>query len=244
MILEDIIYRSKKEKLFSLLIDPEKYNGRSLERTVKTAAENGVDYIFVGGSLVSDKIDNSVETIKNNCAIPVVLFPGSYLQISDKADGILFISLISGRNPEYLIGNHVITAPLLKKSNLEIIPTGYILISGKRITSVEYMSNTTPIPPEKVDIIIATAQAGEMLGLKMVYLEAGSGAEEPLNEKLISQVRENISLPLLVGGGLKKEQDIINALNGGADMVIVGNSAENDLTRLKNLCSRVKNFKI
>src|SRR3972149_7571456 len=147
MILEDIIYRSKKEKLFSLLIDPEKYNGRSLERTVKTAAENGVDYIFVGGSLVSDKIDNSVETIKNNCAIPVVLFPGSYLQISDKADGILFISLISGRNPEYLIGNHVITAPLLKKSNLEIIPTGYILISGKRITSVEYMSNTTPIPP-------------------------------------------------------------------------------------------------
>ncbi len=244
MILENIIYKLKKEKLFSLLIDPEKYNTNTLIKTIQIANENKVDYFFVGGSLISDKIDKTITIIKRNSSIPVLLFPGSYLQISNNADGILFNSLISGRNPDYLIGNHVVIAPLLKKSKLEVIPTGYILVNGKRITSVEYMSNTTPIPPEKLDIIIATAQAGEMLGLKLIYLEAGSGADEPVNSNIISNVKKNIELPLIVGGGLKNPKEVDTILRAGADMIVIGNAVENNIQQLISLCKTTKKIQL
>jgi putative glycerol-1-phosphate prenyltransferase len=186
------------------------------------------DMIFIGGSLVSDNLSDSVEIIKKNCKLPVLLFPGSVFQITNKADGILFLSLISGRNPDYLIGNHVIAAPYLKRSSLEIIPVAYILINGSGMTSVEYMSNTKPIPPDKVDIIVATALAGEMTGQKAIYLEAGSGAEDHVPINVIRKVRENIEVPLIVGGGIRTVENAQAVYNAGADIIVVGNALETD----------------
>ncbi|MEA3317761.1 MAG: geranylgeranylglyceryl/heptaprenylglyceryl phosphate synthase, partial [Bacteroidota bacterium] len=203
MIFDDILKQTKKnKKLFALLIDPDKYSDTDLIRVIKNANKSDVDLIFVGGSLLSTSIDKTIETIKNNTTIPVILFPGSVLQISSKADAILLLSLISGRNPDLLIGNHVIAASQIKKSKLDVIPTGYILVNGGKSTSVEYMSNTKPIPADKTDIAIATAMAGEMLGLKTIYLEAGSGADNSLKTEMIKKVKQNINIPLIVGGGL------------------------------------------
>lgn len=234
--------KNNKEKLFSLLIDPEKYNSNSLVETIKIASDCKADFIFVGGSLISNTLDETIHIIKNECQIPVILFPGSYLQISNKADGILFISLISGRNPDLLIGNHVIASPLLKNSNLEVLPTGYILIKGDNITSVEYMSNTIPIPSDKIELVTATAQAGEMLGLKLIYLEAGSGAGKPINQDIISEVSNNINLPLIVGGGIRHVENIKKILHAGADMIVVGNAVENNKSILKELIIATKSI--
>jgi len=156
------------------------------------------------------------------------LFPGSLLQLSDKADGILLLSLISGRNPDYLIGNHVLAANFLKKSGLEIIPTGYILIDGKSVSSVEYISNTRPIPVEKPDIVVATALAGEMLGHKLIYLEAGSGADRRISEQVVAEVKKNIGIPLMVGGGIRNPEDVLNLYRAGADIIVIGTAAEED----------------
>jgi len=161
---------SNNTKLFALLIDPDKHTQKSLAALSSLAEKNGVDLILVGGSLLNNNIDHSIQIIKKYTKIPVLLFPGSLLQITDKADGILLLSLISGRNPDLLIGNHVIASARIRKSNLEVFPTGYILIEGGKSTSVEYMSNTKPIPADKTDIAIATAMAGEMLGLRYIYL--------------------------------------------------------------------------
>ncbi|MBN2763811.1 MAG: phosphoglycerol geranylgeranyltransferase, partial [Bacteroidales bacterium] len=191
------------EKKFALLIDPDNHNDESLVKALTIANKTTLDFILVGGSLVSKPIDHTVTVIKKTSSVPVILFPGSLLQLSEKADGILLLALISGRNPDYLIGNHVLAAHFLKKSSLEIIPTGYILIDGKSISSVEYISNTRPIPVEKPDIVVATAMAGEMLGHKMIYLEAGSGADRRVSEKVVAEVRKHIGIPLMVGGGIR-----------------------------------------
>jgi putative glycerol-1-phosphate prenyltransferase len=217
---------SINKKLFTLLIDPDQHTTESLTNLSKNADESGVDLIFVGGSLLNNDIDKSFELIKKNTNIPALLFPGSLLQITNKADGILLLSLISGRNPDLLIGNHVIASARIKRSNLEVMPTGYILIEGGKSTSVEYMSNTKPIPAEKIDIAIATAMAGEMLGLKYIYLEAGSGAKTSINIKIIKGVKENINIPLIVGGGIKTPNDVKSAVNAGADIIVVGNVIE------------------
>lgn len=222
-------------KKFALLIDPDQYSVHSLIATVYAANESEVNIILVGGSIVADRVDETIEIIKKHTDIPVILFPGSLMQLSNKADGVLLLSLISGRNPEYLIGNHVLAAPYLKKTKLEIIPTGYILIESKEISSVEYVSNTRPIPRNKIDIIVATAVAGEMLGNKLIYLEAGSGASEPVDEKIINEVKRNISIPLIVGGGLKNQDDTEKILNAGADIVVVGNAIEKDLNKLHQI---------
>ncbi len=230
MIYDTIIEKLRKNKLFALLIDPEKYNEESLIRTVKTAEIAEVDFFLVGGSIISAKIDNSIHTIKQYTEKPVIIFPGSLLQISPLADGMLLLSLISGRNPEFLIGNQVIAAPYLKRSGLEIISTGYILIESGVTTSVEYVSNTKPIPPAKTDLVVATAVAGEMLGHKLIYLEAGSGANSPLNTSLIEEVKKNIRVPLIVGGGIRKKEDVMDMYNAGADIVVVGNAVEENYT--------------
>ena len=215
-------------KKFALLVDPDKHTDSSLDKTLAIANNTGIDFILVGGSLVSSPIDHTVEIIKQKSSLPVILFPGSLLQLSEKADGILLLSLISGRNPDYLIGNHVLAAYYLKKTGLEIIPTGYILVDGKSVSSVEYISNTRPIPVEKPDIVVATAIAGEMLGLKLIYLEAGSGADRRVSEQVAHEVKKNISIPLMVGGGIRTPEEAASLFHAGADILVVGSAAEED----------------
>lgn len=214
----------KKKKKLALLIDPDKFKS---DKTLKAAMEAGVDFIFVGGSLLSQgSLQHCVESIKKNTNIPLVLFPGATDQIDPHADGILFLSLISGRNPDNLIGKHVISAPLLKKTSLEIIPTGYMLIDGGSSTSASYMSNTMPIPYSKNDIAVCTAMAGEMLGLKLIYLDTGSGAPKHVPESMIAEVKKNINIPLIVGGGIKTPENAYDICTAGADILVIGTVAE------------------
>ena len=217
------------KKKFAVLVDPDKSTHAKIKK-IATISENfAVDFIFYGGSLLTeDNHEKFISVLKDYCSIPVILFPGNYLQINRKADGILLLSLISGRNPEMLIGKHVIAAPYLRASNLEIIPTGYMLIESGRSTTVSYISNTTPIPADKEDIAVCTAMAGEMLGLKLIYMDAGSGAMNPVSLSMIQQVRKNISLPLVIGGGIKTSGQAAAISSAGADLVVIGNAIENN----------------
>lgn len=233
-MINKIIHTGKRG--LAVLIDPDKQqNNDKLLKTIETCVACNVDFIMVGGSLVSGSTDSIIDTIKKNCHLPVVLFPGSLLQLTPNADAIFLLSLISGRNPEFLIGNHVLAAPMLKKSKLEVIPVGYILIESGHLTSVQYISNTIAIPSDKPDIAVATAIAGEMLGLKTIYLEAGSGALNPVPEKIIRAVKSQISIPLIVGGGIKTREQLELTYQSGADIVVIGNSLENDPDRLFNM---------
>lgn len=219
-------------KKLALLIDPDKQNVPGLITTVYAANEANVRMIFVGGSLLSAEIDTTIEIIKKYTDIPVFLFPGSIMQISPKADAILFLTMVSGRNPEYLIGNHVLAAPYIRKTNLEVIPTGYILVDGGTFTSVEYISNTRPIPSSKTDIIVSTAIAAEMLGHKLIYLECGSGAVNHVPENVVREVKNNISIPLIVGGGINTPEKARSIADSGADIVVVGTAIERSLDNL------------
>lgn len=224
------------EKSVALLLDPDKASGKVFENIIEIAVSFKADYILTGGSITFNKIDYFINCIKNRCTIPVILFPGSLLQLTTKADGIYFLSLISGRNPEMLIGNHVIAAPYLREIKDRVVPVGYMLISCGSRTSVEYMSQTEPIPPDKTDIIIATALAGEMLGMKMVYLEGGSGAKSPVPASVIRAVKENVSIPVIVGGGLKNVKHVQDAFESGADMIVIGNGCEKRPALLAEAC--------
>jgi len=241
-ILESLLAKSRHgKKSIAVLIDPDKIDNTSkLEPLLRLAAEDCVDYIFVGGSLVTTtNIAEVVKAIKENVSMPVVLFPGSALQIEPSADAILFLSLISGRNPDLLIGQHVVAAPILKNSKLEILPTGYILISSGKTTSVAYISNTTPIPEDKYSLAACTAIAGEMLGLKLIYLDAGSGAEREVNQKMISTVKKSVNVPLIVGGGINTPEKALNALQAGADLIVVGNVLEKSPDLLTEISDKV-----
>jgi putative glycerol-1-phosphate prenyltransferase len=220
---------SAGKKKFAVLIDPDKYTMESLSTTVKLAVESGVDYFFIGGSLLlHDNQTRMIMYIKENSTIPVILFPGNNMQLNNNADGILLLSLISGRNPEMLIGRHVISAPFLKASSLEIMSTGYMLIESGKMTAVNYMSNTTPIPAHKNDIAACTAMAGEMLGMKLIYMDAGSGASNPVPLSMIQQVKNSITLPLIIGGGITGPDMARSAFKAGADLIVVGNAIENN----------------
>ena len=228
MIYCSILEAVKKKKLFVLLIDPEEYKSEDIKGVVNYANASDVDYIFVGGSHITNMcwFEECIQIIKNITKIPVIIFPGSYMQVSGHADAILLLNLISGRNPDYLIGHHVLAAQTIRKSGIEVIPTGYILIENGKTTSVEYISNTKPIPVDKTDIIISTAMAGEMMGNKLLYLEAGSGAIKPVHSEIIAKVKQNVSIPLIVGGGISNGETINEIYNAGADIVVVGNAAE------------------
>lgn len=216
-------------KQLAVLVDPDKQTHESLLQLIQLAQNCRADYFFVGGSLlVEDSFDKTIATIKQHSSIPVVIFPGSNYQISTKADAILFLSLISGRNAEYLIGQHVTAAPLIKESGLEAIPTGYILIDGGRVSTTSYITQTVPIPADKPDIAIATALAGQMLGMKLIYLEAGSGAQNHVPTSMINAVKKNINIPLIVGGGIRSAQQAEAVCHAGADVVVVGNVLEKD----------------
>ncbi len=218
---------SSGKKKFAVLIDADKYSLATLKKTAAISVKAGADYFFFGGSLLtSDSQTEFIAWIKENTRIPVILFPGNSQQLINRADAILLLSLISGRNPEMLIGRHVISAPYLKASKLEILPTGYMLIESGRTTSVAYMSGTTPIPANKDEIAVCTAMAGEMLGLRLIYLDAGSGAENPVPASMISKVKANINVPLIIGGGITTPQKAKSALDAGADIIVIGNAIE------------------
>ena len=219
--------KAKGKKLFAILIDPDKQKNSVLSLIVQKANEANVDYFFVGGSLLTnDNLDECIKTIKNNSNIPVILFPGNAMQINKNADGILFLSLISGRNPELLIGKQVISAPILKQTSLEVISTGYMLIDSGKPTTASYMSNTLPIPRNKNGIATSTAIAGEYLGMKLIYMDGGSGAEKPIEIDMIKQVSNQINIPLIIGGGICNAQKAIDNCNAGADLIVVGNAIE------------------
>lgn len=229
------------KKMLAVLIDPDSIAGeQSLADTCKICNQAKADLILIGGSLITNGFfDRCTSVIKKHTKIPVLLFPGSVMQISNDADAILFLSLISGRNADLLIGKHVIAAPMLKKSKLEIIPTGYMLIDGGNITSVSYMSNTIPIPADKPGIASTTALAGEMLGLKVIYMDAGSGAARPVGKKIINAVRKTVSTPIFVGGGIRTAEAAMEACKAGADIVVVGNAFEEDSSLIKKIAKAV-----
>lgn len=243
MIYTDILSKLRTNKLFAILVDPDKHNEESLFALAGLIVDRIVDFILVGGSLVSGSVDETILALKGKTNLPILLFPGNVLQISPHADGILFLSLISGRNPEFLIGHHVNAAPVLKKLNLEIIPTGYILIENGRTTAVEYVSNTKPIPADKIDLTVATAMAGEMLGFKMLYLEAGSGALKPVNSSMIREVKKNTGIPLIVGGGIHTPEQIRQIYDAGADIIVVGSVVEDSTEEFKALLEFVKDLR-
>src|SRR5674476_141954 len=232
--MKPLIFPAKKS--IALLLDPDKAKGNLLQNILKTASESKTDYIFAGGSLTFNSIDNMISEIKKLSSIPVVLFPGNLLQLTLKADIILLLSLISGRNPEFLIGNHVVAAPHLKDVREKLVSVGYILINCGNTTSVEYISHTEAIPSDKPEIAVATAIAGEMLGLQIIYLEGGSGAVTPVPINLIKSVRQNISVPLVVGGGIRNKNEVEEIFKAGADMIVLGNSCEKNPDLLREAC--------
>ncbi|HEU4634207.1 MAG TPA: geranylgeranylglyceryl/heptaprenylglyceryl phosphate synthase [Flavisolibacter sp.] len=228
------------QKSFAVLIDPDKISISSLHETISLANEAKVDYLFVGGSLViSDHLDACIKEIKSACTIPVLLFPGSPSQVSKHADALLYLSLISGRNADYLIGQHVISAPFVKKSGLEIIPTGYMVIDGGAATTVSYISNASPLPADKPEIAMCTAMAGEMLGMQLIYMDAGSGAKKAISEEMIATVAKHIEVPLLVGGGIREAEKAYLNCKAGADVIVVGNAIEKDASLIKEMAAAI-----
>jgi phosphoglycerol geranylgeranyltransferase len=241
-VVYDSILQRKKDgkKSFAVLIDPDKVNESNLDLLIQLALDAKVDYFFVGGSLViSDHLDECIQYIKSKCNIPILLFPGSPSQVSKYADALLYLSLISGRNPELLIGQHVISAPFVKKSGLEILPTGYIVVDGGAPTTVSYISNATPVPSDKNEIAMCTAMAGEMLGMKLIYMDAGSGAQKPITEQMIATVAKHIEVPLIIGGGIVDAEKAYANCAAGADVIVVGNAIEKDPTLIKEIAAAV-----
>lgn len=223
------------------LFDPDRILKKDLSRLARSISECGINAILIGTSLLKNEdFDGFVLDVKKQVRCPVILFPGGSHQVSRYADGIFFLSLLSGRNPEFLIGEHVKSVFLIKSFGLEVIPVGYILISSGNYTAVEYISNTRPIPRNKPEIVVAHALAGEYLGMKAIYLEAGSGADEPVPEKIVKEVKKQISVPLIVGGGIKKEADAKKLLDAGADFIVLGSIIEKSPSKFKKIVDFVK----
>ncbi len=232
----------RKRKVVAQLIDPDRAEDESLIMTARQAEEAKVDLFLTGGSLTHVPVDGVIRRLKQLSAIPVILFPGNLTQLNAEADAILMLSLISGRNPDLLIGNHVIAAPFLKQVRDRIIPVGYILVDCGGGTSVGYMSQTAPVPYSKHDIAVATALAGEMLGMHAIYLEGGSGAARPVDPAMISAVREEITIPLITGGGLDSALKVDEAFAAGADMVVIGNGCEQNPLLIAEACRVRDNY--
>ncbi len=234
---------NKQKKQLAVLIDPDKLSPEDLIEIATISEKAGVDFLFVGGSLVtSDTLFHCIRTLKENSNIPVILFPGNSYQISRNADAMLFLSLISGRNPDMLIGMHVLSAPYIKLSGLETIPTGYMLIDSGKPTSVSYMSNSFPIPNDKKDIAACTAMAGEMLGLKTIFMDAGSGALITIPEEMITFVKGSIDIPLIIGGGIRTPEKAKSILEAGADIIVIGNLFEKDPKLIHDFTDVIKSF--
>lgn len=233
------------KKSFAVLIDPDKVNDGNMKLLVDLSVSAKVDYFLVGGSLViSNYLDECLQLIKRSCTIPTLLFPGSPSQVSKYADALLYLSLISGRNPELLIGQHVVSAPVVKKSGLEIMPTGYMVIDGGAPTTVSYISNASPMPADKNEIAMCTAMAGEMLGMKLIFMDAGSGAKRAITESMIEKVAQSIAVPLLIGGGIVEPEKAYLNCKAGADVIVVGNAIEKDASLIKEMAAAVHSIPV
>ena len=234
--------RAEGRKFLLPLADPDKTTDEAAAQLGETATELGLPVILIGGSLLSEGgPDRCIRAVRRSYTGKIILFPGDAMQLSREADGILFLSLISGRNPELLIGRHVTAAPYVRQAGLEAISTGYMLVDCGRQTSASYMSHTFPIPYSKTDIAVCTAIAGEMLGLRCLYLDGGSGAERPVSAEMIAAVAANTGIPLIVGGGLRTAQDAANAAKAGADLLVVGNVLEKSPGLLKEMARALQN---
>lgn len=230
-IYQEIVQaKTENRKMLAILLDPDQVDDEQLAELTDKINHSPATHVFVGGSLVeTDKIDQLIQFLKSKLSIPILLFPGNPSQISTFADGILFLSLLSGRNPDYLIDHQVNAVPLLKNTTLEIIPTGYLLIDGGSETAVERVSKTKPLDRTNSDYICQTAIAGEFLGKKLIYLEAGSGAKYAVPLDVIRQVSKTISIPLIVGGGIRTLIGIQEAFDSGADLVVIGTAFEQNI---------------
>lgn len=234
-------FKAHRQGGFAVLADPDKIAPADMAHLARLCNDAGVDYLLMGGSLLlSHQLDLCIQRFKTESDIPVVLFPGSPAQVTPYADGLLYLSLISGRNPDLLIGQHVISAPQVKASGLEVISTGYMVIDGGVPTTVSYMSHSQPIPPNKPEIALCTAWAGELQGKHLIYLDAGSGAKVPIPEEMIQMVSSHIDIPLLTGGGIQSPEKVYRNCKAGANLVIVGNAIERDPLLIKDMAQAAK----
>jgi phosphoglycerol geranylgeranyltransferase len=241
-ILEDLVFRKKTGKSgFAVLVDPDKVSPKEMPHFAALCNEAGVDYLLMGGSLVLDhEIGQCISRFKAESDIPVILFPGSPAQVTPEADALLYLSLISGRNPELLIGQHVVSAPAVKASGLEVISTGYMVIDGGVPTTVSYISNAAPIPANKPEIALCTAWAGELQGKHIIYMDAGSGARMPISEEMIRKVAKNTEIPMFVGGGILTPEKVYKNCQAGATIVVVGNAIEKDPSLIHDMAKATK----
>lgn len=229
---------------FAVLVDPDKIVADQMEELALLCSEASVDFLLIGGSLVMQhQLSRCIKIFRANTDIPVLLFPGNPAQVSPEADALLYLSLISGRNPELLIGQHVVSAPMVRNSGLEIISTGYMIIDGGVPTAVSYMSHSIPIPADKSDIALCTAWAGEMQGKHLIYMDAGSGAQNPVSEAMIRKVSSNIRIPLFVGGGIRTPEKVLANCKAGADVIVVGNAIEKDSSLIRELSAATRDIR-
>lgn len=236
-IYQDILDSiSQKKKLLAVLIDPDKMKLEGLSGFMLKLNNSKATHVFVGGSTVEEHVTESlVSEIKNHTNSPVIIFPGDVNQITESADALLFLSLISGRNPDYLIGKHIEAVSKLRQKHLEVIPTGYLLIENGKVTSVQKVTETIPMSRDNVQAIVDTAKAGELLGMKLIYLEAGSGATHPIGDNIVFSVKQDIDIPLIVGGGIRNKAQLDKAYQFGADMVVIGTAFEEDASLFNEL---------
>lgn len=237
-----LLQRELNRKMLAVLLDPDHCRGSVLAATIAELKTNVPDFVFVGGSHTLNSADSLIEVLKEETKAPVILFPGDASQFSPAADAMLYLSLVSGRNADFLIGQHITSSVLIKNSGIEVIPTGYLLIDGKKVSSVEYISNTRPIPSNKKEIALSTAIAAELLGMNLIYLEAGSGAASPVPSEMIRYISENLSIPLIVGGGIKNTNQLKEAFSAGADLVVVGNIFESDSKKIAEFVEETQKF--
>ncbi len=230
-------------KMFGVLIDPDKQDATELIEVIKICNEVEMDYFFVGGSIITHgDMNTTVRLIKENSTKPVIIFPGNPDQISDYADAILFLSLISGRNPEFLIGHQVTAAPIIKSTKLEVIPTGYLLVDCGTTTTAIYVSDTNPIPHDNAEIAANTALAGEYLGLKLTYIDGGSGAKKCISKDMITKTRSALKGPLIIGGGIRTPEAAKEIYKAGADIIIIGNGAEENQNLIVEIAKMKQDF--
>ncbi len=235
--------KQQGRKQIAILIDPDKHQESDFYAMALRFKQLPIDYLFVGGSLISrDLLDVCLKIFKTETDIPLVIFPGSVMQVNSKADAILLLSLVSGRNPDLLIGRHVEAVPYIKQAEIETLSTAYMLIDGGKITTAQYISSTLPIPADKAEIASLTAQAAEMIGHKLIYLDAGSGAINTVPDAMIRKVRQDIDLPLIVGGGIRTPELAISKCAAGADLIVIGNVLEEKPELLSDMVMVVHNF--
>lgn len=221
--------KEKNELIIAALLDPDSSDIKNVKELIKIFEKSRIDFIFVGGSTTwESNFYEFIHEVKTHSSLPVIIFPGSSNQISEDADAILFLSLVSGRNPEFLIGEQIKASPILKKIDIEVIPTGYLLIDGGKTTTVEFISGTSPIPQDKLEIAKTIAYAAELLGMKLIYLDSGSGAQKSPDNKLIESVKNYINIPLIVGGGVRSVKEVEEKHRAGADIIVVGSALEDD----------------